>query len=208
MEFILMEVFALGGLGSALFELNVPWGMYVEPSTAIIYVADSGNNRVMKYVPGSATGTAVAGNSSGYLGVAANLLEFPWSVVVDSAGTIYVSDTHNNRVQKFVSGSLVGVTVAGQASGVSGSSSMDLNFPKTVMLDAGGQLYVLDYGNQRIQRFSPNNMTGTTIFSWCSGTAPDQIGRASHMTFDTFGNLIITDDENYRVQKYLLTCGT
>ncbi|CAF1644974.1 unnamed protein product [Rotaria sp. Silwood1] len=194
-------------MGTALRELNVPYGMYVEPTTSIIYVADSGNNRILKYFPGSMTGTAVAGNSSGWYGVTADTLSFPWSVVVDSSGTIYVSDTHNHRVQKYLAGSLVGTTVAGQSSGVSGSSNIHLNFPKTVTLDAEGNLYVLDYGNQRIQRFARNNLIGTTVFSWCSGRASDQIHTPSHMTLDTFGNLIITDSYNYRVQKYLLTCG-
>ena len=73
-------VLPLGGL-------NHPAGIAVDTKGAV-YVADSGNKRVVKLTSGS--------NSPAVLPFTG--LDYPDSVAVDAAGAVYVTDDHNNRV--------------------------------------------------------------------------------------------------------------
>jgi sugar lactone lactonase YvrE len=90
------------GAGSGLNQLNSPNSVYFDYlSTNSLYVADSGNNRIMKFPSGSTSatsGTMVAGN--GIAGSAANQLNNPRSVVVDCAGILYITDAGNRKVKK------------------------------------------------------------------------------------------------------------
>ena len=84
--------------GSALNELNGPTGLFVD-GQGNIYVADVGNNRIVKWAPGASQGVMVAG--TGYLGSDLNELDYPNDVCLDANGNIYVADTNNNRVMEF-----------------------------------------------------------------------------------------------------------
>jgi DNA-binding beta-propeller fold protein YncE len=71
---------------------------------------------------------------------------------------VYVTDTLNNRIQKF---SNTGVFITEWGS--KGSESGQFNFPLDVVVDSSGSVYVADSGNNRIQKFSN---TGTYIRQW------------------------------------------
>ena len=74
--------------------LNSPGGVAVD-TAGNVYVADHGNNRVLKLAAGSTTPTVLP-----FTG-----LNSPGGVAVDTAGTVYVADTGNNRVLKLAAGS-------------------------------------------------------------------------------------------------------
>src|SRR4051812_10948433 len=69
----------------------------------------------------NSTGTIIAG--TGTSGLGANQLFNPYGLALDSQTSLYVVDRGNDRVQKYLSGTLSGSTVAGQASGTSGTGS-------------------------------------------------------------------------------------
>jgi len=69
-------------------DLKLPWGVAAYKSR--VYVADSGNNRVLKLPSGS--------NTQNELPLSG--LNHPHGVSVDSAGAVYVADWGNNRVLK------------------------------------------------------------------------------------------------------------
>jgi sugar lactone lactonase YvrE len=82
------------GGGAGLNQLSGPNSVYYDYLyTNSLYVVDTGNNRVLKFPAGSTSatfGTVVAGN--GVSGSGVNQLTNPRSVVVDSQGTVYVTD--------------------------------------------------------------------------------------------------------------------
>ena len=103
-----------GTAGTALNQLNNP-GQIVVDASGNLYVADSGNNRVLKFAAGSTSstnGTVVAGGNGA--GSNANQLSNPQGVAVDSTGQVYVADTDNCRVVRWAPGASVGTTVVGQ----------------------------------------------------------------------------------------------
>lgn len=75
-------------------------------------------------------------------------------VVLDPMGNIYVAvaDTLNHRIQWFMNGQIQAITMAG-ITNTSSSNPTQLNSPYTVRLDNQLNLYVVDTGNHRIQKF-------------------------------------------------------
>ncbi|CAF1383564.1 unnamed protein product [Adineta ricciae] len=144
-----------GTSGSASNQLNTPAGIYVdERDNDTLYVADRLNNRVMKYRTNETNGTVVAGGNG--LGTSFNQLYYPRYVFVDSFGTVYVSDTANHRIMKWVKDARNGTLVVG-VTGLTGTTPSRLNNPYGIRLDKSGNLYVADYTNDRVQRFTIDN---------------------------------------------------
>ncbi len=84
----------LHGRGANQFEN--PTDIAVDNRNGDFYVVDSGNNRVVRY---SNQGTYL----SEFGGMGANPGQFnkPTGIAIDNDGFVYISDTNNNRIQKF-----------------------------------------------------------------------------------------------------------
>lgn len=91
---------APGGRGNTSLLLNRPVGVTMDPM-GNIYVADSDNHHVQLFLAGQSNGTTIAG-ITGVTSLAPNHLNTPYWVTLDSQLNMYVSDTFNNRVQKFL----------------------------------------------------------------------------------------------------------
>lgn len=85
-------------------------------------------------------------------------------LLFDSPNTLYVSDSSQNRIQKFLLTNPNGQTVAGLSSGVASSVAGGLRYASDIALDSQGNLYVADSQNNRIQVWRVNATTGQTIF--------------------------------------------
>ncbi len=104
--------------------------------------------------------TAYAGGGSlayGDNGAAnAARLNHPSGAAMDSSGNLYIADRDNNRIRRVSQNGTI-VTVAGTgASGNSGdggpATQAQLNMPSSVSVDAAGNLYIADTGNQRVRK--------------------------------------------------------
>ena len=107
------------------------------------------------------TGTIVAGTGS--MGTGANQLYNPYGLALDSSNSLYIVDRLNHRVQKYLSGTLTGTTVAGQASGIAGNSAAYLKQPGYLVVDSNNNIYVSDSANHRVQYWSNGATTGITV---------------------------------------------
>jgi len=101
-------------------------------------------------------------------------LNLPWDLTLDWSNTLYVSDRQNNRVQKFLRGSLNGSTVAGDANGQSGRNLSRLNDTFGIAVDWNDNLYISDRYNYRIQLWLNGAISGSTI----AGTSGNIITRS------------------------------
>jgi uncharacterized protein (TIGR03437 family) len=109
--------------------------------------------------------TTVAGNSvagfSGDGGPATSAeLNNPAGVAVDAAGNLYIADTNNQRIRRVSAATGTITTVAGTGrSGYTGdggpATSAQLSFPRVVLVDATGNLYVSDAQNNVIRLLTP-----------------------------------------------------
>ncbi|CAF5050719.1 unnamed protein product, partial [Rotaria socialis] len=87
------------GQGNALTQLSRPNGIFVD-TLATLYVADQGNNRVMRWTQGDKKQGAVIVGGNGE-GAGANQFNVPIGLSFDRQGNLYVVDIGNHRVQRF-----------------------------------------------------------------------------------------------------------
>jgi sugar lactone lactonase YvrE len=89
------------GSGTSSYQLNSPTGVYVSKNTGAMYIVDCNNNRIQRWNAGATSGVTIAG-IGGSSGTNATLFNTPVAVLLDPSETyMYVSDTNNNRVQRF-----------------------------------------------------------------------------------------------------------
>jgi hypothetical protein len=101
-------------------------------------------------------------------------LSQPFSVAVDGAGDLYITDTGNNRV--------VEVTAAGTASVLS-TGGLTLAEPFSVAVDGAGDLYIADYGNSRVVKI---NQASQALSFTSTGTGDSSAQQT--MTVENIGN--------------------
>jgi len=123
-----------------------------------------------------------------------------WSVDVDDDGNIYVSD-HGDAVIKYVPGDSIGIVVAGGNG--QGTASNQLYRPRGIVLDAIGNLYVAERGNDRVTKWSPGFNIGVVVAGGNgNGSALNQLGSPSDVFVDNQGNVYVSEWDNHRVTKW------
>jgi sugar lactone lactonase YvrE len=136
--------------------LDDPEGLYVDASSSIVYVVDSGNHRVVSWSPGASRGELIAG--TGVRGQGGDQLDTPTGIAVDWTGAFYIADTNNHRVVRWELGESTGRVVAG-LTGIPGSGLEHLYNPSDVELDMAGNLYVADTSNHRVVKWCVSGVT-------------------------------------------------
>ncbi len=181
-----------------------------------IYIADSYGDRIREVGAGTGKIFTVAGvGQYGYNGegikATTTAMGFPRGLVVNAAGEFWYSDPGNNRVRMVNSSGIVNTVAGNGTAGYKGdggaATSAEINQPSGLALDASGNLYFADTGNNvvRMVNSSGNIHTiagnGTAGFSGDGGAATSASLNSPHgLAFDTNGNLYIADDLNNRVR--------
>lgn len=81
--------------GSGYSEFSGPTAVFVDLN-GTLYVADSGNYRVQKWIPNQPIGFTVAGGRGN--GATLDKVGTVYAIFVDGSGNIYVSEATNHRV--------------------------------------------------------------------------------------------------------------
>jgi sugar lactone lactonase YvrE len=139
-------------------------------------------------------------------------IDRPTSVVPDGAGGFYVASEKQNRVYRVrVDGKLSLVAGDGTA-GFSGdggpATSAQLSEPVSVAVDAAGNLFVADAGNNRIRKVTPDGAISTVAGNGARGFSGDggpatsaQLSEPVSVAADAADNLFIADALNNRIRK-------
>ncbi|BAU29593.1 DNA-binding beta-propeller fold protein YncE [Aneurinibacillus soli] len=86
-----------------------------------------------------------------------------------------------------------------QTWGAGGNGEGKFNLPTGVATDSSGNVYIVDTGNNRIQKFSEN---GIFLSQWGSyGTDSKQFDGPSFIAIDSLDNVYVADQNNNRIQK-------
>jgi sugar lactone lactonase YvrE len=165
------------------------------------YVSNKTANEVRRWEIGDieAVGILVAGGHG--KGNNLNQLSFPTCIFVDEDHSVYVSDSQNNRVMKWMKNAEEGIVVAGGNG--KGNSLNQLSHPTGLFVDQLGTVYVADLYNHRIMRW-PKGATEGNIVTYGNEELEqgNKFDRPQGISFDREGNLYIVDSTNDRVQRY------
>ena len=207
-------LFSRSGDGGAATsaQLNAPMGAAVSP--AALYIADTANNTVRSVANGvisGVAGTGTAGSSGDGNAATGAQLNGPQGLAVDSAGSLYIADTQNNRVRKVANGTIstvAGSGTAGFAGDGGAATGAQLNAPFGVAVDAGGNLYIAEFSNNRVRKVGTNDNISTLAGNGVSGLSGDggqatgaQLNGPQGVAVDSLGNVYIADTNNNRVRK-------
>jgi len=202
-----------GTFGSGDGQFGNPFGITAD-SADNVYVVDNTAVRVQKF---DDTGTfvlkwgsfcrfvplsgCVDPDGAGPLELGDGQFDTPFDVTADSAGNVYVADSLNDRIQKFdSSGNFLLKFGAFGGNGSSGSGDGQFNDPRGVAVDSAGNVYVVEFMGQRVQKFDSN---GTFITKWgSSGSGDGQFNTPRGVAVDSSGNVYVADHNNHRVQKF------
>jgi hypothetical protein len=227
-----------GGISAS--SVNYPTDLDVTPS-GDLWIADSFNNRVLKYINPFATDTiadTVIGQpdfqsyKENYNGaVDAAGLYFPTDVAVDSAGNLWVADFNNNRVlgydnpiatQDRLADRVLGQPTFNTSDADNGGiSARSLDRPYALGTDARDNLWVADYGNNRVLEYDdpgtldatadrifgqPNFMSDTLNYTGRIDAAG--LNGPGGVCIDANGNVYVTDVYNNRILMYTAPIAT
>jgi sugar lactone lactonase YvrE len=151
--------------------------------------------------------SAATGDVSTPIGAAAGLTE-PWGVAVDSAGNRFIADFTNNVIRKVTPGGVVSVLAGSGVSSFADGQGTAASFsgPTGVAVDGSGNVYVSDFGNNRIRKVTLTGLVSTLAGNGAEAFADGPGASASFsapygLAVDGAGNVYVADNGNERIRK-------
>ncbi|GAB3932476.1 NHL repeat-containing protein [Mucilaginibacter myungsuensis] len=151
-------------------------------------------------------GTGTAGSADGTLTTAT--FSAPQGMVADAQGNLYVSDSFNNQIRKISTGGQVTIFAGSTAPGYTEGTGTAARFysPQNLAIDATGNIYVSDVGNNVIRKITPAGVVSTFAGNGKPGFADGsgstvRFYNPAGMAFDGSGNMFVADRSNNRIRK-------
>ena len=184
-----------------------------------VFIADSFHGLIRK-VDTSGIITVFAGGGAGGGtdgvgggGLATNaLLNNPSGLALDAGGNLYIADTGHHMVRSVVAGiitEIAGTGLAGYSGDLGPAQNAQLNSPYGIRVDAAGNIYISDFGNNVIRELLAASGTIVTIAgTGAAGYSGDggiptsaQLRNPTSVAPDNSGNIYVADYSNNVVRK-------
>ena len=194
-------------------QLDSPEGLAFD-SKGRLYIADTGNHRVLRLDVMSGVIRAVVGDGRSENSTSTVVsLNRPTALAIDAADNLYIADTENNRIRMVDLGAgristLAGDGLAGFTGDGSQATRAKLNKPEGVSVDPDGNIIIADTGNRRIRRVDgPRKIIstiagdGNRVFAGDGGLATEaSVVVPRRVAVDADGNVLIADTLDHRIR--------
>ena len=223
--------FITNGAVASAIGMTAP-GDVAEDNAGNLYVADTGNNRILQFVPPFTDGMAASlafGQPSGVTNLTTNGfsdtntgLDRPIGLAFDHSGNLWVVDNLNNRIVEYVppftAGMAASVVIGQTGFGLNapGTSQTTLREPAWIAFDGSGNLWVTDQDNNRVLEYSQASLATNAAAAVVIGQAGYGNGTVlgtnpanntlivpCGIAFDHAGNLWVADAGNSRVLEFM-----
>ena len=157
-----------------------------------------------KWLVSTVAGDGIASFTNGP--AASANFHFPFDVVVNAEGVIYVTDVQNHCIRKIAEGEVS--TFAGGVFGIQSGTGLSAQFkyPFSITMDAAGNIYTTDVSDSRIRKI--NTAAEVTTYAgigeegFADGDADSaRFGDEASITADALGNVYVADPQNNRIRK-------
>jgi DNA-binding beta-propeller fold protein YncE len=176
--------------------MNDPAGLAIDEENRFLYVANTGADQILVYdadtfkllrkigTPGKNHTLTTPGDFSK-----------PTNVAVDKDGSLYVTDTLNDRVEEFdAEGTFI------RTFGKNGDGPGEFTRPKGIAIDCDGHVWVADANMNRLQVFTPEGDLRLVVggFGWL----PGQFQALTGVTIDKQNRVFTSEQFLGRVQMF------
>jgi sugar lactone lactonase YvrE len=183
-----------------------------------LYIAETAKHIIRKVDLAGQISTIAGTGTQGFAGdggqAAAALLDSPQGLAVDPS-SLYIADTHNNRIRKVDLVTGIITTIAGGAiigtaeDGGPAVTATTLDTPTAIALDANENLYIAEVRRHRIRKIAAASGiittvagTGTQGFDGDGNAATAAlIDSPGGLAVDSSGNIFLADSHNHRVRR-------
>jgi sugar lactone lactonase YvrE len=149
----------------------------------------------------------------------AQSIDSPYSIALDGVGGFYFTSGRQNRIYHMAADGRIRLAAGSGMRGYGGdggpATSAQLTFPMHLAVDAAGNLYIADGGNNRIRKVTPAGVIATIAGNGEKGPGSGrdtsigdggvatsaQLNNPLGFAIDSAGNLYVADAGNYRVRK-------
>ena len=201
-----------GGSGTGNGQFKEPWAVALD-SSGNVWALDTGNDRVEKFSSAGVFSVAYGKEGAGNL-----QFKEPRGISINqTAGNIYIADTQNNRIEELNSSGAFIETIGWGVSdgktelevckssckaGIAGSGNGQFSSPGGITIDAHGDIWVVDTGNDRVQELSE---AGAYLSQFGSkGSGSGQFIEPATIAISE-GSLYIVDHGNNRVEQFSMS---
>jgi trimeric autotransporter adhesin len=214
--------------------LSAPGQIFVD-ANGNLFITDSGNSRIRELVVSTGLMKTVAGGGTGCPNQLDTVgdgcspllatLDAPLGVYVDTHNNIFISDTSNERIRVVTAATGLIATIAGNGTqGFAGdgnaATNAEVSLPRSLFVDAAGDVYFSDSGNQRVREIVLSTGAIHTVIgggTGCTGQT-DQYGDGcviadaslvypSGVFVDSSSDVYVADQYAYRIREAVVSSG-
>lgn len=189
-----------------------PHGLVFD-SQGNLYISDQRNHRIRRVDPAGTISTfVITGTARRPNPVFDAIKDLPAGLAVDAQDNLYIADPTNHRVLKATPQGVLSTFAGSGRRGFAGeggpAKQARLAGPLDVAVDGAGNVYIADFGNERVRRVDAAGIITTYAGSGVPGDSGDggpavkaRLRSPSGLTLDAKGNLYIADSNNHKVRK-------
>ncbi len=178
-----------------------------------LYISDQRNHRIRRVDPdGIITTFVLTGVARHENYVRDRTSDLPAGLAFDKQDNLYIADPTNHKVLKATPDGKLSTLAGTGRRGFSGdggpAAQAQVAGPMDVTVDDSGNLYIADFGNNRIRKIDPSGTITTIAGSGTAGDSGDgsaatkaQLRNPTGVTTDSSDNLYIADSNNHKIRK-------